>query len=203
MVLVLSDVMRRKNDNVIVIVIIGKFGIRIFVRRLTFVTFEVVVYVGVLGVISLNVGVFAKSFVPVVSSVGYPHVGIELMLVTVVPTAHVANDIFVLVNVSCFACGLDVVSAGGKVPMVLGVEGCNVTISVVAELVKTNVTDSVVIIIGVKSEVFLSCRMSAIGSVPVFGRSRGPYGFVSMLVHIVVCTYGTYTVVVEFVSYYF
>ena len=154
--------MRRHYNDVLVIVIIRHIGIKILVGSLTNIAFEIPVYVGVLFVITLHIGMLASGTVPMMGFVCYPRVGIEGMLMTVIPGALVAEDISVLVNVRFFVFRFYAVTAGGFVPVVLGIVRMNFTVCVVAELISTNVTNTVVVFfIGVRCKILFLCRMSA------------------------------------------
>ena len=180
-----------RRHNYYVIAIGGTFGIVFFERSLANVALEVIVNIGVLIVVTLYGGVSTGCFMPVVSFVGYPRIGIEGVLVTVVVRALVTKNIFVFVDVLAFFNVCNVVSAGCFHPVSVLVK--LPLVGVLAELLFTGLADAVVVLVKVLALVNVSNVVSASCFLPMLFSIE--LQFVGVLAELIF-TGVTYTVVV-------
>ena len=180
-----------RRHNYYVIVISGYIRIGFLVRSLANVTLEIPVNVGVLLIVALYGGVSTGRFVPVVSFVGYPRIGIEGVLVTVVVRAIVTEDVFVFVCVLAFFDVSNVVSAGCFHPVTFLVK--LPLIGVLAELLFTGLADAVIVLVCVLAFFDVSNVVSASCFLPMLFSIK--LQFVGVLAELIF-TGVTYTVVV-------
>ena len=163
-----ADYMTGKNDCVAFR--LGSFNVGILVETFANVTSQVSVNVGVSGLV-FGVIVTAGSFVPMMCFVGSP-IGIERMLASVIANVTEAVLVFIGVRSKSFRY---VVIATGSVPVIVFVVRPLQVKVVIAELICANVTNTVVIFVGVgvKSEIAFSVVRTG-GSVPVVSVVRYP-----------------------------
>ena len=148
------------------------------------------------GVLACD-GVSASRCVPVVILVEAPEVFVVGVLVSAIPFANVTGAVVVSVYVSCKILIVKIVSTSNCMPVVLIVGGPLGAVGVLVVVVpKTSVTDTVVIRIGMRSEVLSFYGVITCSSIPVILCIVRPVGGVGVLVVVVPFAYVTDRVIV-------